>query len=129
MIFVRAVAVAVLMSAGTTGYSSAPVWHTHLVKSEPAVGDTLARSPSAIRLWFSEPVELAVTTVKLADAGGRGIALAKLTQAAAGESAPVAAALAAPLTPGSYVITWRTAAKDGHPANGTITFVVKAAHR
>lgn len=129
MIFVRALAVAVLMSAGAAGYAPAPAWHTHLLRSEPAINDTLARSPNAIRLWFSEPVELAVTTVKLADAGGRGIALAKLTRADAGGAAPVAAALNVPLPPGSYVVTWRTAAKDGHPANGTINFVVKTAPR
>jgi methionine-rich copper-binding protein CopC len=129
MIVVRALAMAVLMSAGAAGYTPAPAWHTHLVRSEPAVNDTLARSPSAIRLWFSEPVELAVTTVKLADAAGTSVALAKVTRADAGEAAPVAVTLNAPLPPGSYVITWRTAAKDGHPANGTINFVVKEAPR
>lgn len=129
MILVRALGAALLMSAGAAAYTPVPAWHTHLVRSEPAINDTLARSPSAVRLWFSEPVELAVTTVKLADAAGTSIALAKLTRPDTGQAAPVAATLTAPLRPGSYVVTWRTAAKDGHPADGTINFVVKAAAR
>ena len=95
----------------------------------PAVNDTLVHSPAAIRLWFSEPVELAVTTVKLTNASGAAIALGKPARADGGDAAPVAAPVKAPLPAGSYVVTWSTAAQDGHPANGKINFVVKAATR
>jgi methionine-rich copper-binding protein CopC len=123
------------MSAGLTAFVQPPPQnsvvvqrrHTHLIKSEPAGDDTLATSPRAIRLWFSEQVELPVTTVKLAGAGGARVALATLARPDTGEAAPVSAMLKAPLSAGSYVVTWSTAAKDGHPSNGTFNFVVKAA--
>jgi methionine-rich copper-binding protein CopC len=137
MIAIRSLGLVVLLSAGLTAFvqpSPAPNSaiglrrHTHLTKSDPASDDTLANSPRAIRLWFSEQVELPVTTVKLADASGTSIALAELARPDTGQAAPVTAMLKAPLNAGGYVVSWRTAAKDGHPASGTINFVVKAAH-
>lgn len=135
MTAIRTLGVVVLMSAALTGFvhplpSNSAIdlrRHTHLIKSEPATNDTLAKSPGAIRLWFTEQVELAVTTVKLADAAGRPIALNPLVRPDTGQAAPVVAAVKKPLAPGGYVVTWRTAARDGHPANGAFGFVVKAA--
>jgi methionine-rich copper-binding protein CopC len=135
MISIRTVGMILLLSAASTAFvrpapsgSTAPFRrHTHLVKSEPAADDTLATSPRAIRLWFSEQVELPVTTVKLGIASGANVSLAALARPDTGQSAPVTAMLTAPLKPGAYVVTWSTAAKDGHPASGTFNFVVKAA--
>jgi methionine-rich copper-binding protein CopC len=135
MISIRALCVAVLLSAGMSAFVQ-PLppdsdvglrRHAHLVRSEPADNDTLVKSPGAIRLWFSEKVELPVTTVKLADASGTRIGLATLARPDTGKAAPVTAKLKMPLAAGSYVVTWRTAAKDGHAADGKINFVVKAA--
>jgi methionine-rich copper-binding protein CopC len=121
------VAIVALAGAATRASGATLFRHIRLVKSEPAANDTLAKSPAAIKLWFSEKVELPVTTVKLADAAGHAVALAAVARPGTGDSAPVVAAIAKPLAAGSYVITWSTAAKDGHPANGTIAFVVKGA--
>src|SRR5579884_2459007 len=103
-----------------------PAFHTHLIKSEPAANETLAVAPHAIRLWFSEKVELAVTTVKLDDAGGEAVRLAPLARPDTGEQAPVVASLTKPVALGRYVVAWSTAAKDGHPAKGSYPFVVRA---
>lgn len=100
-------------------------WHVHLLKSEPAANDTLRASPAAIKLWFSGPPEMAVTTVKLASASGAAVPVAAPTRDTAAD-APVTAAIARGLPAGDYVITWRTTAQDGHPSNGTIPFVVAA---
>jgi methionine-rich copper-binding protein CopC len=98
--------------------------HAHLVKSEPTANDTLAAAPKALKLWFSEKVELGVTTLKLTDAAGTALPLGKPWSEAADE-APVVAAISAALAPGSYKVAWKAAAKDGHPASGMIAFVVK----
>jgi methionine-rich copper-binding protein CopC len=135
MVSIRKLSVVMLFAATSTAFvrpaptgSAAPLRrHAHLVKSDPASDDTLATSPRAIRLWFSEQVELPVTTVKLGSASGAKIALAALARPDTGQDAPVTAMLKTPLKPGVYVITWSTAARDGHPANGTFNFVVKAA--
>jgi hypothetical protein len=136
MIAIRTIGMVVLTTAGLAAFvpPTAPApeigvrRHTHLIKSEPASNDTLASSPRAVRLWFTEQVELAVTTVKLAGAAGAPIALAPVARPDAGQDAPVVALLKTPLAAGAYVVTWSTAALDGHPAKGTFGFVVKAAH-
>jgi len=114
------------MAAAADGLNIAVRRHTQLRKSEPAANDSLTTSPRAIRLWFSEVVELPVTRVKLADAAGTTIALSRVTRPDTGQGAPVIAALSKTLSPGAYVVTWSTAAKDGHPAKGTFGFFLKA---
>lgn len=100
--------------------------HTALTRSEPAANDTLAAAPTAIKLWFSDKVELKVTTVKLKHAGGTALALGAPTRSATDEKAPVVLTITAKLTPGSYTVSWSVAAKDGHPAKGSFGFVVKS---
>jgi len=97
--------------------------HVHLVKSEPAAHDTLTTAPHAVTLWFSESIELKVTTIKLT-AADRTIPLGAPTLRDAGKDAPVVATLAKPIPPGRYAVAWSTASRDGHPAKGRIDFVV-----
>ena len=103
-----------------------PFRHVHLSKSDPYANDTTA-SPTSVRLWFSEKVELKVTTVKLASAAGSSVALGKLSRSDAETDAPVVAPISRALAPGGYTVSWSTASKDGHAAKGTIDFVVKGA--
>ena len=106
---------------------AAPARHVALKKSNPAANDTLTASPAALQLWFNEQVALTVVTVKLADAKGVAVPLAALKQDA-GADAPITAALSKPLAAGAYSISWSVAGKDGHPTQGKVPFVVKAAH-
>jgi methionine-rich copper-binding protein CopC len=101
--------------------------HTQLVRSEPAAHDTLATAPKVVKLWFSEKIELKVTTVKLRDTAGSAQALGTPSRADTEKNAPVIVPIVKALGPGAYSITWSTAATDGHLAKGTISFLVKGA--
>jgi copper resistance protein C len=104
--------------------ASPAVFHTKLIKSEPAANDTLTAAPRRLILWFSEKIELKISSVKLTGAKGKVIPIGALAHAGAADSSvvvPVTAALAA----GSYTVTWRTASDDGHPVTGTFNFVVR----
>jgi methionine-rich copper-binding protein CopC len=106
-------------------------FHIHLVRSEPMANETLSVVPKTINLWFSEPPELAVTGVKLAAADSAAVAVGG---ARVGDERPhgnpsVSATIEKTLKPGTYAVSWRTTAKDGHPAKGTFAFVVKAGAR
>ena len=79
-----------------------------------------------MRLWFSQAPELAITTIHLNAANGTAVALAAVTRDTAAD-APVSAALRAPAPAGAYVVSWRTTARDGHPASGRYQFVIAAA--
>jgi methionine-rich copper-binding protein CopC len=127
---------AALIFAGVTAFapatpavpaSGAARFHAHLVRAEPAVNDTIAATPTAVRLWFSEPVELGLSRVKIMRVGGDTLKTSGLRRA---DSAPTSAALdlsTAPTAPGTYVVTYHVVARDGHPTTGSYNFVLKGA--
>jgi len=94
--------------------------HLHLLRSSPAANDTVAAAPAALKFWFSERPELAITSVKLMGADGAMVKLAPL----AVDSGALVAPVKGPIAAGTYTVTWRTTAMDGHPANGKFDFVV-----
>src|SRR5437899_2957485 len=82
-------ALAVTAAAGPGKATLRHALHTRLIRSEPAANDTLVAIPRALRLWFSEKVELPVTSVKLTDGAGAAIELAPLARPDTGEHAPI----------------------------------------
>jgi len=104
---------------GVTG--TRVVAHAQLVASSPGAGAVLAESPEEIRLVFSEPLEVQVTSLDLATEDGTAV----VTRA--GEidpEDPYALVLADPELPdGIYQLTWRTlSSADGHTAEGFLSF-------
>jgi copper resistance protein C len=97
--------------------------HLHLVRSEPAANDTVTAAPAALKFWFSERPELAITTVKLTTSAGTAVPLAPLA-VDTGANGPLVAGIRGALAKGTYVVMWRTTATDGHPASGKFDFVV-----
>lgn len=99
-------------------------FHTHLKRSTPSNGATLGAPPKAVELWFTEKPELAATSIMLSTAEGATVSLAPLALSDASDTAAVVASVRGTLAPGSYQIRWRTMARDGHPARGTLTFTL-----
>lgn len=99
-------------------------FHTHLKRSTPSDGATLGVPPKALELWFTEKPELAATSIMLSTADGATVSLAPLALSDASDTAAVVASVRGTLAPGSYRIRWRTMARDGHPARGTLTFTL-----
>jgi len=98
-------------------------FHLHLLKSLPAANATMSSAPESIRLWFSQPPELAVTSVKVTGPGSAVVPLAPLS---GGDSSLVVAPVKGTMAAGAYTVVWRTMAKDGHVARGTFAFKVNA---
>ena len=98
------------------------MFHNHLVKSAPAAGEQLGQSPKEVRLWFNERPEIPFTSATLLTADSTKIGTIKA--AATDDSMAVSIPLAAPLAAGSYLITWRTASRDGHAIRGTFGFSI-----
>jgi methionine-rich copper-binding protein CopC len=93
--------------------------HVHLTRSEPSSDSTVTAAPSAIRLWFSGAVQLAVTTVRLTGPDGAAVATAPPR---AGEDAVVVIEVRGSLKPGRQRVRWRTMSRDGHPVAGEFAF-------
>ena len=130
------VPVALLFASATAFAPASPVassaatrvaFHAHLVRADPAVNDTIASTPKAVRLWFSEPVELGLSRVKIVRMGGETMKTSALRHE--GSAATTAALdLETPArAPGTYVVTYRVVSRDGHPTSGSYNFVLKGA--
>lgn len=111
---------ALLVALAIATAAATPLRHNRLVKAVPGVDSTVAASPQAIQLWFAEPAEVSVSSIKLADAAGKAIDLGP-TRATSDPKA-IAAAVPGQLARGAYAVTWKTASHDGHVIRGTYTF-------
>jgi methionine-rich copper-binding protein CopC len=100
--------------------------HVRLVKSTPVKDSVVTAAPATVELWFSEPVELGVTRVRLTGVSGTTVATGPLKRADVAD-APIIAAVLGPMADGIYTVNWSTASKDGHPVRGTFEFTVRAA--
>lgn len=97
--------------------------HAFLVKALPAVGSTVERGPSQLRLEFSEAVELVLSGVDMTDAHGAAVPLSQL-QFGDSSHRDLVAGLAM-LMPGSYRVSWHVVSTDTHRTEGSFTFTVK----
>lgn len=118
---VSAAALAALL--GTALGAAPSSLHVRLTRSDPADHATLRAAPRAISLWFSESVQLSVTTVRMTGPGGAGIELAP-PRMGEGPHAPVVVDVKGPVGTGMQQVTWRTMSRDGHAASGTFTFTL-----
>lgn len=119
---------AVLLFAGVTASAPAAArFHAHLVRAEPAVNDTLLSTPRSVRLWFSEPLELALSRVKIVRIGGDTVKTGALRHEGSASTTASLDFSAPATTPGTYVVTYRVVARDGHPTSGSYNFVLRGA--
>lgn len=95
--------------------------HARLSHSIPGDRAQLRDPPKAITLQFSEPPEVALTTITMSASGGEAVPLGPVERLASAERSVTAKILGA-VAPGAYRISWTTAASDGHPSKGTFTF-------
>ena len=96
--------------------------HAFLQRAEPAVGGTVQSSPGQVRIWFSEKIEPALSTIQVFDASGkevnrRDVGLDRSNHALLSISLQ-------PLQPGTYKVVWRVVSVDTHVTNGSFTFRV-----
>ncbi|MFN8572060.1 MAG: copper resistance protein CopC [Gemmatimonadaceae bacterium] len=112
---------ATLATPAAPSASLAP-FHLRLLKSQPAKDSSVA-APKVIKLWYSEPVTAPVSSITLEAAGGATVPVSK---ARSEESDPtlLMADVTGSLTPGTYVVRWRAASRDGHPVRGDFSFTV-----
>ena len=95
--------------------------HATLTKTEPAIGKRVEGSPSLVRLYFDQSVDVLPNAIRVYDAKGR--VLSGRTLASADKrtiDAPVSR-----LPRGGYTVRWRAVSADGHVVSGVFTFGVR----
>ena len=97
--------------------------HAVLLRTTPADGAVLARSPAEVRLVFDDPVRVASGNAVIRNGGGS--VLRGAPSVAAGGKV-----LVLPLDPslrnGDYSVRWRIISDDGHRESGVLAFGVGA---
>ena len=96
--------------------------HAFLDHSTPAVGATVHGSPSEVRIWFTEVLEGAFSSIAVTDASG-----ASVTAGPARVDPGNGHVMAVPmktLAPGRYRVKWRALSVDTHTTTGNFDFEV-----
>jgi copper transport protein len=112
-----------LLCATTLLAPSPALAHAHLLRSQPADGARLSSAPTVIHLSFSERPELSMSFAELQDGHGTSYSLSSASRAG-NDRLAIEFAILQSLPPGHYRLSWRTAASDGHPSSGKISFDV-----
>jgi hypothetical protein len=119
------IAVPLLLAATSdTGARAPAVRHFELARSLPAA-DSEAPRPTAVVLWFTQRPQDDATTVRVVGEGGEPVAAAALVQDPVD---PTVFVLPIPdgLDAGSYTVSWRSMAADGHVVRGDFAFTAVA---
>ncbi len=96
--------------------------HAYLKRADPAVGSTLAASPSQVRIWFDAELEPAFSTIAVRGAGG----VVGDERARVDSRDPKLLAMSVPpLARGTYEVTWSVVTRDGHRTSGNYHFTIR----
>ena len=96
--------------------------HAFLDHASPAVGSTVHTAPTQVKLWFTEELEAAFSTVQVSKAGGERIDKDDVRLDPA--DATLLSVSLPPLAPGLYRVKWRVLSVDTHATEGDFTFDV-----
>lgn len=113
---------AVLATLFAFGLSLSALAHAHLDSADPPQGAVLSDPPEAVSLVFTEALELALSSVTLADAEGNEIGL-EAPENEEGDPRSLRVTLPA-LTPGVYTVAWTVTSVDTHSTSGTYSFTL-----
>ena len=114
----RAALAAALCSIALSGAQA----HAFLDRASPAVGSRVHQPPTEVRIWFTEELEPAFSSITVLDPQGRHIEQGK-AKADPGDPKLLEVGLP-PLPPGTYKVIWRVISVDTHRTEGNFTFVV-----
>ena len=104
-------------------FASPAAAHAELVNISPANGAQLTRPPNAVRMTFTESVNLVEDGIRLVDHVGAAVPTPDPTV----DGRTVTWPMPANLPEGPYVVTWRVVSSDGHPVSGAFSFGVGTA--
>jgi methionine-rich copper-binding protein CopC len=97
--------------------------HAFMVRAEPRVGSNVKKAPTEVRIWFSEPVQSASSSIEVFDENGKQVDK-KDTHADEGNQALLDVSLVPGLMPGIYRVRWRVRSVDTHVTNGDFRFQI-----
>jgi len=96
--------------------------HAFLDHAAPAVGSTVHGAPAQVKLWFTQQLEPAFSSVRVLDRSGRQVDKAD-PQVDRADATLLRVSLPQ-LAPGTYRVAWRVLSVDTHVTEGDFSFDV-----
>jgi copper resistance protein C len=101
-----------------------PAWaHAFLDHAEPKVGSTIGGAPTEMKLWFTQELEPAFSTLEVQDALGKEVDR-KDAHLDAKDKTLFLVSLP-PLPAGTYQVIWHVVSVDTHKTQGHFEFTIK----
>lgn len=97
--------------------------HAVLQRAEPRVDSRLKRSPDEIKLYFTERLEPAYSSVRVLN--DQGAQVDRRDSRVDRANPTLLRATFSPLTRGTYRVQWRVLSIDGDVTEGTFTFRIE----
>lgn len=116
MIRLKLTAVALIIAALTA--PTMVMAHANLDHASPAVGSTVASSPSEVTLYFSEKIEPKFSGAEIRNAVG-----ARVDHGASASGSTLRVSVKS-LPAGTYTVTWHVLSVDTHKTQGSFSFTV-----
>jgi methionine-rich copper-binding protein CopC len=95
--------------------------HAFLIRAEPRVGSKVDKSPTEVRVCFSEKVQAGVSSIQVFDVSGKQVDK-KDAHSDHSNRAVLCVSLLPELTPGNYKVIWRVTSADTHVTSGDFHF-------
>jgi hypothetical protein len=96
--------------------------HAFLEHSDPPVGAKIHSAPAAVRIWFTEAIEAAFSSIQVFDAAGKQVDKKDMHSDHSNHS--LLQVSLSRLGPGTYKVVWRVMSADTHVTNGDFRFQV-----
>ena len=97
--------------------------HAFLDHAEPKVGRSVTNSPAELKVWFTQNLEPAFSTLEVDDAQGRVVD--KKDAHLDAQNKRLFIVSLTPLSPGTYTVVWHAVSVDTHKTQGHFEFTVK----
>jgi len=113
--------IVLLVTLGLCPLASA---HAFLDHAEPRVGSKISASPDEIKIWFTQELEPAFSSIKVFDAGGNEVDKKDCHQD--DKDKKLLKVSVPTLSPGEYKVVWQVVSVDTHRTKGDFKFEVKS---
>jgi methionine-rich copper-binding protein CopC len=97
--------------------------HASLDHAEPKVGATITNSPPEIKIWFTQELEPAFSTVEVRDSQNQQVDKKDAHLDAKDKSLLIVSLSTLP--PGKYTVTWHVVSADTHKTQGHFEFTIE----
>ena len=96
--------------------------HAFLDRADPRAGSTVKVAPAQVRIWFTESLEPAFSSLRVVNEAGRRVD--KGDSQVDPTNLRLLRVSLPPLPPGTYKVIWRVLSVDSHVTEGDFTFRV-----